>query len=148
MMTVVMDRTLTAPAPPDARSPGVPASDGRTSRAPVPFGGPVRRLVAGIAVGAAAMLGVAVLDSVADTTVPVLGSFAALPERAGGPEVLGYWHSHPSGSPEPSATDRAQAPGDGRVWAIIAPDGSGGTIGWWRDAPGGFVPLSYTQSPR
>ncbi|MGE3285712.1 MAG: septum formation family protein [Pseudonocardia sp.] len=88
MMTVVMDRTLTAPAPPDARSPGVPASDGRTSRAPVPFGGPVRRLVAGIAVGAAAMLGVAVLDSVADTTVPVLGSFAALPERAGGPAFV------------------------------------------------------------
>ncbi|MGE0298841.1 MAG: septum formation family protein, partial [Pseudonocardia sp.] len=92
MMTVAMDRTLTAPAPPDARSPGFPASDGphsgRASRTPDPLGGPVRRLAAGIAIGAAAMLGVAVLDSVADTTVPVLGSFAALPERAGGPAFV------------------------------------------------------------
>ena len=39
-----------------------------------------------------------------------------------------------------AATDRAQATGDGRVWAIIGE----GRIGWWRDAPSGFEPLSYT----
>lgn len=55
--------------------------------------------------------------------------------RAGGPEVLGYFHSHPTGKAAPSATDRASASGDGRVWAIIA----AGRIGWWRDRPGGFV---------
>lgn len=58
-------------------------------------------------------------------------------ERAGGPQVLGYYHSHPTGLAEPSATDRACASGDGRIWAIVA----GGAIGWWRDAPGGFEAL-------
>lgn len=62
--------------------------------------------------------------------------------RAGGPEVIGYFHSHPAGPPAPSATDRAHASGDGRVWAIVGE----GKVGWWRDAPGGFVPLSY-RSP-
>jgi proteasome lid subunit RPN8/RPN11 len=59
--------------------------------------------------------------------------------RAGGPEVLGYYHSHPGGSAEPSATDRAMASGDGRVWAIVA----GGAVGWWRDGPQGFVGLDH-----
>ncbi|MGX7952789.1 M67 family metallopeptidase [Tsuneonella sp. HG249] len=59
--------------------------------------------------------------------------------REGGPQVLGYWHSHPLGPPRPSATDRAHATGDGRVWAIVGE----GKVGWWRDAPGGFEPLSY-----
>lgn len=62
--------------------------------------------------------------------------------RAGGPEVIGYWHSHPVGPPEPSATDRAHGTGDGRVWAIVALDRSGGRVGWWRDGPQGFEPLS------
>lgn len=57
--------------------------------------------------------------------------------RAGGPAVLGYYHSHPTGSAAPSATDQASASSDGRIWAIVA----GGVIGWWRDAPGGFEPL-------
>ena len=57
--------------------------------------------------------------------------------RAGGPQVLGYYHSHPSGRPEPSATDRAQASGDGRIWAIVA----GETVTLWRDLPQGFEAL-------
>ncbi len=57
--------------------------------------------------------------------------------REGGPQVLGYYHSHPAGPASPSATDQAGACGDGRVWAIVAD----GAIGWWRDAPGGFEPL-------
>jgi proteasome lid subunit RPN8/RPN11 len=57
--------------------------------------------------------------------------------RAGGLEVLGYYHSHPNGRAEPSATDRAAASGDGRAWAIVA----AGAVGWWRDQPGGFVAL-------
>ncbi len=59
-------------------------------------------------------------------------------ERTGGPMLLGYWHSHPSGAPAPSATDRARATRDGRVWAIVA----GSKIGWWRDCEDGFVALS------
>lgn len=60
-------------------------------------------------------------------------------ERAGGPQVLGYYHSHPSGPPEPSATDRAMAAHDGRAWVIVA----GEEIRLWRDHEHGFEPLSY-----
>jgi proteasome lid subunit RPN8/RPN11 len=60
--------------------------------------------------------------------------------RDGGPEVAGYYHSHPNGLAEPSMTDRAQAARDGSVWAIIA----AGEVTFWRDAREGFLPLSYT----
>jgi proteasome lid subunit RPN8/RPN11 len=59
--------------------------------------------------------------------------------RSGGPEVIGYYHSHPEGPAAPSATDRADAAHDGRVWAIV---GKGG-VTFWRDGEDGFVPLSY-----
>jgi proteasome lid subunit RPN8/RPN11 len=59
--------------------------------------------------------------------------------RSGGPQVIGYYHSHPGGPAAPSATDRAQAGGDGSVWAIIGEPG----ITFWRDEQAGFVPLSY-----
>ena len=61
-------------------------------------------------------------------------------ERNGGPELLGYYHSHPAGHPVPSATDCEHASGDDRVWAIIA----GGEVAFWRDGPGGFVALEVT----
>ena len=57
--------------------------------------------------------------------------------RAGGLELLGYYHSHPVGRAEPSAADQAAASGDGRIWAIIA----GGEVSWWRDLPTGFAAL-------
>ncbi|WP_126172104.1 Mov34/MPN/PAD-1 family protein [Altericroceibacterium xinjiangense] len=59
--------------------------------------------------------------------------------RAGGPDLLGYFHSHPSGRAEPSPTDRQCASGDGRMWAIVGEDG----VRFWRDEPEGFEPLSY-----
>ena len=59
--------------------------------------------------------------------------------RAGGPALLGYWHSHPAGPAVPSPTDQAAASGDGRVWGIAAV----GAISLWVDLPGGFAPLSY-----
>lgn len=64
--------------------------------------------------------------------------------RAGGPDILGYYHSHPSGPAKPSMTDSAQASGDGRIWAIIAD----GEIALWRDAPDGFEALSYVVTER
>ena len=64
--------------------------------------------------------------------------------RAGGPGVVGYYHSHPSGRAEPSATDRAMAAGDGRVWAIIGETG----VAFWRDGEAGFEPLSYAVEDR
>ncbi len=57
--------------------------------------------------------------------------------RAGGLELLGYYHSHPDGLAEPSVIDRASASGDGRIWAIVA----GGEARFWRDQPGAFVVL-------
>jgi desampylase len=64
--------------------------------------------------------------------------------RAGGPPVIGYYHSHPAGPAEPSATDRAMASGDGKVWAILG----AGDITFWRDDEDGFVSLSYTIEDR
>lgn len=58
--------------------------------------------------------------------------------RAGGPEVVGYYHSHPTGPAAPSATDRASAAGDGRIWAILGE----GDVTFWRDGEQGFTALS------
>ena len=60
-------------------------------------------------------------------------------ERAGGVELIGYYHSHPGGLARPSATDREMAPGDGRVWAIVGE----GMLTLWRDDESGFEQLSY-----
>lgn len=59
--------------------------------------------------------------------------------RAGGPAVVGYYHSHPRGPAQPSATDRASAAGDGAVWAILA----GGDTRFWRDGEQGFAALPF-----
>lgn len=64
--------------------------------------------------------------------------------RAGGLQVIGYYHSHPAGPARPSATDRAQAAGDSRVWAIVGTD----DVTFWRDDEDGFVSLSYTVEDR
>ena len=64
--------------------------------------------------------------------------------RGRGPAVIGYYHSHPVGPAEPSATDRAAAAGDGRIWAIIG----GGEVRFWRDGDEGFVALSTRASNR
>ena len=58
--------------------------------------------------------------------------------RQGRAQILGYYQSHPTGSPAPSATDAAMAARDGRVWAIVGGD----AIGWWMDGKDGFEPLS------
>ncbi|MEN7538728.1 M67 family metallopeptidase [Aurantiacibacter flavus] len=65
--------------------------------------------------------------------------------RAGGPQVLGYYHSHPRGPAEPSATDRAMAAHDGAIWAIVGQDGA---IGLWRDNKQGFEALFTEASSR
>lgn len=61
--------------------------------------------------------------------------------RAGGPALLGYFHSHPEGHPRPSATDCEHASGDGRVWAIV----SGGYVTFWRDGAEGFERVHASQ---
>lgn len=59
--------------------------------------------------------------------------------RSGGAQVIGYYHSHPNGPADPSATDRACASGDGALWAILA----GGDIRFWRDGEQGFAALPF-----
>jgi proteasome lid subunit RPN8/RPN11 len=52
--------------------------------------------------------------------------FAALrAERAGGPKIVGYWHSHPRGDATPSVIDAAMAQPDGKLWLIVAREGEG-----------------------
>lgn len=73
--------------------------------------------------------------------------------RDGGPQVVGYFHSHPAGPAEPSATDALMAAGDGAIWAI-AGGGEGSDsaslplITFWRDDIAGFTPLSYALVTR
>jgi proteasome lid subunit RPN8/RPN11 len=65
-------------------------------------------------------------------------------ERGGGAQVMGYFHSHPCGPPEPSATDRAMAAHDGKVWVIVGAD----EVRFWQDVPEGFRALSYVVLER
>ncbi|MET0364484.1 MAG: M67 family metallopeptidase [Sphingobium sp.] len=52
--------------------------------------------------------------------------------RAGDAQLIGYYHSHPSGSPIPSVTDAASAAPDGSYWLILG----GGAARLWRAVPG------------
>ncbi len=40
--------------------------------------------------------------------------------RMGGPAILGYYHSHPSGAPGMSARDRAGIGRAGEIWLLVA----------------------------
>jgi desampylase len=59
--------------------------------------------------------------------------------RSGGPQLVGYYHSHPGGAPRPSATDAEMAAGDGMIWAIIGRD----RLAFWRAGKAGFSALPY-----
>ena len=64
--------------------------------------------------------------------------------RSGGATLIGYYHSHPNGMAEPSATDREMAAADGMIWAIVA----AGRVGFWRSGDAGFEALPYVVLPR
>lgn len=63
--------------------------------------------------------------------------FAALRrERAGGPRLIGHYHSHPNGRVEPSIDDAASVgPSSGRLWLIVAR----GEIAAFRARQGGEI---------
>jgi proteasome lid subunit RPN8/RPN11 len=64
--------------------------------------------------------------------------FAAIrAEREGGPRVIGHYHSHPNGRPEPSARDAAAAE-PGKLWLIA---GGGEVRGWWAIPGASFAPV-------
>ncbi|WP_214406078.1 septum formation family protein [Pseudonocardia lacus] len=76
------DHAAPAPLPKaDRRAPARPRRGSSTQH-------PARRVVLGVLVGALTMLGVASLDTMGAGTVPVLGSFAALPAAPAVPEVI------------------------------------------------------------
>ncbi|MBR0551901.1 M67 family metallopeptidase [Stakelama marina] len=52
-----------------------------------------------------------------------------------GLELLGYFHSHPAGSPDPSPRDAEHAVADGRLWLIATHD----TARMWRAVSNGAV---------
>ena len=47
--------------------------------------------------------------------------------RSLGQQVVGHYHSHPNGQPEPSVRDAARAAANGEIWLIIV---SGMITGW------------------
>jgi desampylase len=62
--------------------------------------------------------------------------------RAGGPAVIGYYHSHPQGPARPSATDREHSTGDLRIWAIVAD----AQVAFWRDTVKGFESVACREA--
>ena len=65
-------------------------------------------------------------------------------ERAGGPAIAGYYHSHPNGRSGLSAQDRRNGAGDGKLWLVIA----GSVVTIWEDRPDGFASVSYQAIER
>ena len=56
-------------------------------------------------------------------------------ERQGGARLIGCYHSHPTGSVLPSATDAEAALDEGWIWLIVG----GGTAAAWRTVRDGAV---------
>lgn len=70
--------------------------------------------------------------------------FAALRSaRAGGPAVIGHYHSHPSGRADPSPTDAAAAAPDGSIWIIVA----GKDVTAWKAVRDGAVHGRFDPLP-
>lgn len=66
-------------------------------------------------------------------------------ERAGGPRILGCYHSHPGGNPVPSAEDAIQAEANGALWLICA--GPPWTASLWTAVTGGSVQGRFHPVP-
>ena len=65
-------------------------------------------------------------------------------ELRGGPlSVLGVYHSHPAGRPEPSPTDLAKALDPELVWLIVGADGAARA---WRIEDGGAREIAIEES--
>lgn len=55
--------------------------------------------------------------------------------RDGGEAIIGYFHSHPTGSVKPSKTDAAMAAPDGRIWLIT----NGEQVAAWQAVANGEI---------
>jgi proteasome lid subunit RPN8/RPN11 len=63
--------------------------------------------------------------------------------RAGGAQIVGHYHSHPSGRAIPSATDARCALADGALWLLVAGDDAA----LWRAEEGGAVHGCFHAEP-
>ncbi len=63
--------------------------------------------------------------------------------ESAGADVVGFYHSHPNGPAEPSATDAARATWDGYVYAIVSLAGEP-LLRAWRWTGEAFEPLAVT----
>lgn len=60
--------------------------------------------------------------------------------RAGPDRLIGCWHSHPNGGPEPSRHDREGVADESWLWLIVA----GGHIRAWRPVQQGFAEVALS----
>jgi proteasome lid subunit RPN8/RPN11 len=70
--------------------------------------------------------------------------------RERGETVLGFYHSHPSSAPTPSATDRTEAAYPGHCYLIVSPGTPAGTAevrGFRLHVSGNFLPLALVPIP-
>ena len=63
--------------------------------------------------------------------------------RAGGLQIVGHYHSHPSGQAVPSATDARCALADGSLWLLVA----GEDAALWRAGEAGAVHGRFRAEP-
>jgi proteasome lid subunit RPN8/RPN11 len=66
--------------------------------------------------------------------------------RDRGLEVVGFYHSHPSSTPEPSATDRAEASYPNHLYLIVGLGSSPPQARLYRLASSGFLELSLVKA--
>jgi proteasome lid subunit RPN8/RPN11 len=66
--------------------------------------------------------------------------------RAGGVEVVGFYHSHPHSEPAPSPSDIAEVTYDGCLYLIVSPD-SEPAARLFRMDPDGPTELDLTLAP-
>ncbi|MEG3177561.1 M67 family metallopeptidase [Sphingomonas sp. RB3P16] len=63
--------------------------------------------------------------------------------RNGGPTLIGHYHSHPAGTPVPSAQDARWSLGDDALWLIVTAE----EARLWRSAaPGQFVSVALQST--
>ena len=74
---------------------------------------------------------------------PVILLDAHRAERRGGPSILGCYHSHPIGSPMPSALDAADAEPNGWLWLILGRE----NVRLWRAVLSGAVHGRFDPVP-
>jgi desampylase len=61
--------------------------------------------------------------------------------RHKGPELIGHFHSHPTGKAEPSKRDLDAAFNDGRIWLIMG----SGEMRAWKAVPGLHDALKFVE---